>query len=184
MLSSLYALGLLVMIFSLTTAKFVGQKHHKVRHKHNLFSLRENQVNEIREAFDEYRNALHNTNRLNEYPEIKDVELSDSYDDTMDNSLKPSSSEKAKLTKLIHGVDKKRSHYQPEKNQISVSSLPSEHFLRSKRVFASKSSTTTTVRSNDNYEDEYEDEVNHTTNRRLHDDAHAGYLHFNRTVSF
>src|SRR5690349_13669174 len=35
-----------------------NQTHHKVRHKHNLLNIGSNQMNEIREAFDQYRNVL------------------------------------------------------------------------------------------------------------------------------
>lgn len=53
---SVRILGLLLTIASATAT---GQKHHKVRHKHNALNLRGNHVNEIREALDEYRSVIH-----------------------------------------------------------------------------------------------------------------------------
>lgn len=188
MLSSFYTLGLIIAVASLTTAKFAGQKHHKVRHKHNSFGLRDNHVNEIREAFDEYRNSLPSANKLKKYPKIENVELNDDYDDIIDNHLKPSSWESPKAAKISQTSQNSRSFYQPVKQYVTViPTLPSEYFLRNKRVHIPKTSTTTTtttMKSIDNYDDEYEDEDNDTANRRLNDDAHAGSLRVNRDVSF
>src|SRR5690349_20544539 len=33
-------------------------RHHKVRHKHNMLHFNDHQVNEIREAFDDYKSAI------------------------------------------------------------------------------------------------------------------------------
>lgn len=128
-----------------TYASATDLKHHKVRHKHNLLSFRDNHVNEIREAFAEYRNSLplHKKNRNFE---------SDEYDDNIDNNL--NSSEKIFKKLLSPNTEKPR--------KSTASSV--QFFARKKRVFTTKS-TTTTQRSTDD-DDEYFDSENDTASRR------------------
>ena len=189
MLLSIYSLGLLITFTSLASAKIAEQRHHKVRHKHNTLNLRGNHINEIREAFDQYRSVLRNTrkqDKLLDYPEIKDVALSDQYDDSIDNNLKYNSWESSRrdATKQKAGVSFNYNH-QPSK-QIPTSS--GDYFFRHKRIFTTTSSTTTrrttttTLRPIDNY-DYFEDD-NDTSNRRLNDDAQVGSMRHNRDVSF
>lgn len=187
MLLSIYSLGLIITFSQLTTAKISGQRHHKVRHKHNSFSLRGNHVNEIREAFDQYRSVLENTrnqDKLLQYPDIKDVDLSEEYDEPIDNNLKFNSwdSSRRDATKQKVGATSNNNHQHLK--QVPVPS--SDYFLRTKRIFtttATTQRTTTTLRSIDNDDYEYDDD-NDTSNRRLNDDAQVGSLRLNRDVSF
>jgi hypothetical protein len=150
MLLSLHVVALIIACASASS-----QRHHKVRHKHNLLSFRDNHVNEIREAFDEYRNFLHKKN-------------SDEYDDSIDNNL--NSSEEI-YKKLLSSTTEK-----PRKSTAS----PVHFFSRNKRIFTTKSSTTTQRSTDDDDDDEYFDDENDTANRRPNDDAQ---VRFNRDVS-
>lgn len=187
MLLSVNSFIVLITFASLTTAKFSGQRHHKVRHKHNTFNLRGKHVNDIREAFDQYRSVLRHTSKqgkLLEYPEIKDVGLSDEYDDTIDNNVKSNSWEPSRRDATRHKVTASFNHnHQPSKY---VPPTSNDYFPRNKRIFTTTSTTTprttTTSRSNDNY-DYYEDD-NDASNRRLNDDAQVGSARYNRDVSF
>lgn len=195
MLPSLYALGLLLTFALITSAKVASQKHHKVRHKHNSFGLRDNHVNEIRDAFDEYRHVLRTTKRqdkLMEYPEIPDIDQSDEYGDAIDkNSHKYNSWESSKLRgdATKHKQSVQTSFHKQQAIKLTPASS-NEYFLRNKRVYiTTKASTTqrttTTLKPIDNYDEEYEDDNNDTTNRRLNDDAEVfGSMRFNRDVSF
>lgn len=170
MLLSIYTFWLLITIASVAAT---SQKHHKVRHKHNTFNLRGNHVNEIREAFDEYRSALrraHSQNKLQPYPSIN---LSEAYDDLDGSFLSHKSS--------ASGESDRRRH----------PGAASDLFLRNKRVHTTAttprttSTSTTTIKSIENYDEEYDDDNdNDTTNRRLNDDAQAGSTRVNRDVSF
>lgn len=183
----LLSLALFTLFASLSSA--VGTSHHKVRHKHNLFKIRDNHVNEIREAFDEYRNVLHKTkkqSKLREYPELHDVTLSDEYDDAIDNELKYNQGS-SRFKHENFNVRDSNKFVTPLKPSNSHQGSSSEFFSRNKRVHATTKSTTTqrtttTHKSIDNYDDEYEDDDNDTTNRRLNDDAQAGAVR--RDVSF
>lgn len=162
MLLSLHAVTLVIVFASLTC----GQKHHKVRHKHNLLNFGDSHVNEIREAFDEYRNLLHEKDKLRKYPSVT---LRDEYDDAIDNNLN-----------LSDEIVKKFSSTEKPRKQIPVKT--SEIFFRNKRVFTTKTTTSTTVttqRSIDD-DDEYFDDDNDTSNRRPNDDAQ---VRFSRDVS-
>lgn len=186
MLLSFYSFGLLISFASFTTSKIAGQKHHKVRHKHNSFNLRGNHVNEIREAFDQYRSVLQNTwhqDQLIKYPQIKDVDISDEYDEPIDNNLKFNSWESSRrdANKQKAGA---YNHQQPR----LVPAPSSDYFLRNKRIYTTTSSTTTrrtttTLRSIDNDDYDYDDD-NDTSNRRLNDDAQVDSVRPNRDVSF
>lgn len=177
---------LLVTITSVAALTSQSQKHHKVRHKHNL---RFQRVNEIREAFDQYRTVLHK-NKLKEFPQIEDVNLSEDFDDVVDNNLKINSWETAKATELLkhkHSSPRNPSyHYYTthHKHHPITAGPSSDFFLRHKKVYTTTTQRTTTpVKSIDNYDEEYEDNDNDTTNRRLNDDAQAGSLRFSRDVS-
>lgn len=146
---SLQTFALFIAFASLASS----QKHHKVRHKHNLLSLRDNHVNEIREAFDEYRHLLHKKDKLKKFPEVN---LSD--DEYVDNNLNLSE-------------EHLRTTEKPRKKVPEI-------FYRNKRVEATRRATTTAQSSAD--DDEYFDDDNDTTNRRLNDDAQ---VRFSRDVS-
>lgn len=161
---SLKTMVLIIVFASLAST----QKHHKVRHKHNLINLRDNHVNEIREAFDEYRNLLHKKDKLRDFPEMNS---SDEYDDAIDNNLN-------------HGDETSKKVF-PKATEKPLKQLPrstSEYFFRNKRVFTTKTPSTTQrpQKSIVDDDDEYFDNDNDTTYRRLNDDAQ---VRFNRDVS-
>lgn len=180
MLLSVYA-GILIIIFaSLTTAMLNG--HHKVRHKHHLLNVvHDNHVNEIRSAFDQYRKALHKSRKYNlrEIPTANVATLSDEYTDEIENSLNS-------INHFAATLDRTSSVNQ----QIISENSPDKYFLRSKRLhvptrstISTKKSTTSTLKSIDNYDDEYDDDDNDTTNRRLND-AQVGLMPLKGDVSF
>lgn len=145
--------------------------HHKHRHKHQFLTINSNQIHDIREAFDEYRNTINKDNKI-------DFE---------------------ELTPLRHHHKKHNQHHQhDETHEIDNNSIQEDETMpaihqhqyglnvmnRHKRLnggrtttvptttTTSTSSTTTTAKTIDNYDDEYDDEES-DTNRRVSDDAHV-----------
>lgn len=157
---SLQTFVLLLIIASLVPPAFPSL--NKVRHKHNMLQLRGTHVNQIREAFDEYRHVVRK-NELKEFPKLASAGLND-YDEDDDTIW-----ESVKL-----------------KAREDFVNSPSEYFVRNKRVHVSTTTTTqrttTTLKSIDDYEDEYDDD-NDTANQLLNDDAQAGLRRPNRDVS-
>lgn len=182
---TLQTFGLLVTIATLSTATLSSQKHHKVRHKHNMHHLRGSHVNKIREAFDEYRHVVHKNN-LQQIPEIADISLSD-YDDAIGDDFKRASwashkNDALRFAPLAEPSSIDKNSIESEKTRTKPSS---DVFVRHKRLHISTTSTTTrrTAKSIDNYDDEYDDDDNNTANRRLSDDAQTGLVRLNRDVS-
>lgn len=143
-------------------------------------------MNEIREAFDQYRSVLQNTkkqDKLLQYPEIKDVDLSVEYDDSMDSNYKHNSWESSRRDATSEKSSVPFNYNLQSSKHVPPSS--NDHFLRHKRIFTTTSTTTqrttTTLKSIDSYE--YDDD-NDTSNRRLNDDAQVSSLRLNRDVSF
>lgn len=132
MLMSLQIFALFTAFASLASS----QKHHKVRHKHNLLSLRDGHVNEIREAFDDYRNLLHKKDKRKKHTYVS---LNDEY---VDNNLNLSN-EISMPPKTVNEI-----------------------FYRNKRVYTTRRTTTTTQSSTDDdeYFDEDNDTTNRRLN--------------------
>lgn len=167
LLSLIHVVSLLTTLASLTTAALTT--HHKVRHKHNLLKVRDNHVNFIREAFDQYRSVVHKSKgRLDAHPDLNDV-----YDEAIENSLRNKISQET-LTKIAGDDSNSRNI-----RQLVTKSSRQELFSREKRVHITKATTRAPL---DNYDDEYDDDSD--TNRPHNDDAQAGTLRFNRDVSF
>lgn len=182
---TLQTFGLLVTIASLSTATFGTQKHHKVRHKHNMHHLRGSHVNKIREAFDEYRHVVHKNN-LQHIPEIADISLSD-YDEAIGDDFERASwaahkNDALKFAPIAEPSNFEKNFIESEKTRAKLSS---DDFVRHKRLHVSTTSKTThrTGKSIDNYDDEYNDDDNNTANRRLNDDAQKDLVRLNRDVS-
>ena len=61
---------LILLLLTLTTASYEQQKsrhHHKHRHKHQILAnIDSNELNEIREAFDDYRKSVQYRDRISE----------------------------------------------------------------------------------------------------------------------
>lgn len=184
----LLTFGLITLLASLSAAALTS--HHKVRHKHNLLSLRSNHISEIRDAFDAYQNVVDKTQESvelrKEHPLLRDVTLSNVYDDEINKNLN-SGRKHTKLSEsgLRTTLAPPRPHRLGHDQQIPKQS---EYFVRHKRVQATTRSTTpritTTLKATENYDDEYDDDDNDTTNRRQNDDALSGSARFSRDVSF
>jgi hypothetical protein len=130
-----------------------------------MLSLRGSHVNDIREAFDEYRSVIHRAQPP--YDQL----LGEDYEN-FENYL--------------------AFHSQPLKHHVKHSTtrpnLSSEHFARSKRLYTSRKPSTTTQRptpkSFDNYDEEYDDDDSgNRRSDRLADDANAGSAHLSSYVS-
>lgn len=129
-------LSLHVLLLIITCAS-ATQRHHKVRHKHNLLSLRGRHVNEIREAFDEYRNSLHKSSNS---------------DEDIDNNLDFSEEIFKKL--LSSTTEKPRKVYAP----------PVQFFTRNKRVFTTTTTQRSTDDDEDEYFENENDTANRRPN--------------------
>jgi hypothetical protein len=173
----------------------IPQKPHKVRHKHNLLNFRDNHVNDIRIAFNEFQNIIPHlktskTPLTTEWSDIDD--LSDEYFDSHDNNLDvkfnrfQTSTESTKFIKKFHHPFS----YEFMKKNYQNAALKSEIHARNKRIIdTTKTSTTTPTTTqrttprnfhNDDEEYDYDGDI---SNRRLADDAHATAGRFNHEVS-
>ncbi|CRL08006.1 CLUMA_CG020880, isoform A [Clunio marinus] len=161
---------LIITLMSLASA--VVTTHHKARHKHNLLNFRGNDINEIREAFDQYRSVIHKTKLHDKLESISSVYDEDSINEH-DYDFK--------AVKKNMKFDARKSHVSSTgfKNYPAIDLGSNEMFVRNKRIHTSTRRTTTTVKSIDNYDEEYDDDDNDTTNRRLNDDAQASSLQHN-----
>lgn len=174
--------GILLTIASLELV--TCQKHHKVRHKHiRMLHLRDNHVNGIREAFDEYHFFVHKSN-----PKSLQVfeKKHDGDDATLAKNLEFNNKE---LSKQHLKVSLRLT---PHASSLRDLQKESETFIRNKRVQVATTThrttrtTTTTHRTMiiENYDDEYEDD-DITSNRGiLNDDAQTSLVRPNRDVSF
>lgn len=171
-------------------AAAIPQKPHKVRHKHNLLNFRDNHLNDIRVAFNEYRNIIPHlktprTPLTSEWNDIDDI--SDEYfdDNNLDEKFQRAEST-TKFNKKFHHHETTKQNYQ----NAAASVMKSEIHSRNKKLFhttrkSTKTPTTThrtTPHSFHNDDDEY-DYDDDPSNRRLADDAHATAGRFNREVS-
>lgn len=160
MLKSFYSLTLLLSLLSL----IAGQKYHKVRHKHNLLSLRH--VNEIREAYHDYRSTIDKDHLPGVLPKnafINEHSLRHNnklHQQQQQHHLRHETLEAAKRAPEIDSLSTKRTY-----------------FLRNKRLHNAAAETTSsttrktiTTKSVVSYDDEYDDEDD-ATDRRLNDDA-------------
>lgn len=172
MLLSLHALCLLVTIATAFASQ--SQRHHKVRHKHSSLGLRGNQVNEIRQAFDQYRNVLHK-NKLKDYPMVDE---SDKY--RINNNLKSNSLD---AVNHRHDSSKSRKYLTYERYSQKPVASAVDGFLRNKRVFTTTTTTRRPVTPKVIEEYNYQDEDNDTANRRLNDDAQVSSRRLYRDVS-
>ncbi|XP_070495023.1 uncharacterized protein [Chironomus tepperi] len=148
---------------SASTSQQQSPHHHKHRHKHQFLTINSNQIHDIREAFDDYRNTINKDNKI-------DFE---------------------ELQPLRHH-HKKHSHHETheiDNNSIQEDeTMPAIHqhqyglgvMNRHKRLNGGKTTTTTTTttpvptstKTIDNYDDEYDDDES-DANRRVSDDAHV-----------
>ena len=145
-------LALLITVICQTFESTQGGslQHHKVRHKHNQMHFSDQRVNEIREAFHNYKNVV-------QKPWV-------SYDDAV--KIKPlrhhRRNEKSLDEELTSAAD--------PNGETSIAS-PQDQMVRYKRVFSSTAATTqktTTTKFSDNYDEEYNDDED---SRKLNDES-------------
>lgn len=124
--------------------------HHKVRHKHNILHFNEDHVNEIREAFDDYKNTLHK-------PKVSKV----SFDDVI----------KVKSLRNHREHDQRLSDDLTQSATVNDEST-SRHFMtRYKRVHMTAESTTQGKAADINYDEEYDDENDDKSSSRNEGDV-------------
>lgn len=124
-------------------------RHHKVRHKHNMLHFNDQHVNEIREAFDDYKSAIE-----------KPKSLKVTYEDAI--KFKSLRHHKKSVDKLGDDVT----------DIASDEAKPSRNFddrlaNRHKRVHSTESTTRKTENLLDNYDDEYDDSLDEKKNEKV-----------------
>lgn len=142
-------LSLLIAVICHTSASIQGgSSHHKVRHKHNSLHFDDRRVNEIREAFYDYKSVV-------QKPKM-------TYEDAV------------KLKPLRHHqkIDKKELNLFADGDRYGETSIASEgHMTRYKRVHTTEATTRrTTEKFSDNYDEEYDDEDD-KGNLRVNDES-------------
>lgn len=124
-------------------------RHHKVRHKHNMMHFNDHHVNEIREAFDDYKSAIE-----------KPKSLKVNYDDAI------------KLKTLRHRASSDDKLGDDVTDIASDEAKPSRDFddrfaNRHKRIHTAESTTRKTENLSENYDDEYDDSPDEKKNQEV-----------------
>jgi hypothetical protein len=147
-------LAMLIAVICHTFASIQsGSPHHKVRHKHNILHFNDHRVNEIREAFDDYKSVV-------QKPRI-------SYDEVV--KLKPLRHHRRHEKRLYD--DLTQTPNEDRNEETSIASPPQGQMIRYKRVFTTEATTRrTTEKFSDNYDEEYDDEDD-KTNQRVNDES-------------
>lgn len=150
-------LALLIAIVCHTYASIHNQipQHHKVRHKHNILHFNDNHVNEIREAFDEYKNTIHRSKGFDD--ENRNVSLR--HHRKNDGKLMEDLTYSASDNRIVNG-ETSWAHQRFENSKFTT---------RYKRVHAAAETTTQGKEPESNYDDEYDDEVDEKPNRKVGD---------------
>lgn len=139
-------LALLIAIVCHTHAMLQHRipQHHKVRHKHNLMHFNDRHVNEIREAFDDYKNSVQNMKT--NFDDVKTLKNHRKIDEKLSDEL----TEFASDDRVMNG-------------ETSIANQQ-QLMTRYKRVHTTETTTqrtTTTVTSKlseINYDEEYDDD--------------------------
>lgn len=137
-----------VLLLLLIASTISTANHHKIRHHHKhrhkqVLAIDSNELNEIREAFDDYRKSVQYKDKISEEAIPHEIHQ---------NSLN----------------DEEETVPAQSYNHNSNAMLRHKRVHTSTRA----TTTTTTPRSDNNYDDEYDDDDN-DTNRRANDDAHV-----------
>lgn len=139
-----------VLLLLLIASSISSANHHKIRHHHKhkhkqILAIDSNELNEIREAFDDYRKSVQYRDKISEEAQPHRKHHEQTYNTLNDEEeTVPAQS------------------YQHNANAM----------LRHKRVHTTTRMTTTTPKSDNNYDELYDDDDN-DTNRRANDDAHV-----------
>lgn len=129
-------------------------RHHKFRHKHNIFY--NHRVNEIREAFDDYKNTI-------EKPKSTKVSFNDAI------KMKSLRHHQKNDHKINDDLTKSASEYQFVNDERSKSEM-----TRYKRVHTEDTTTVekkTEKFSENNYDEEYDDEEEGRKNSKFSDNS-------------
>lgn len=116
-------------------------RHHKVRHKHNMMHFNDHHVNEIREAFDDYKSAIE-----------KPKSLKENYDEVI-KSLRHHARSDDKLS------DDDVTDIASDEGKPSIN-IDDRFTDRYKRVQTTDSTTRKMENLSENYDDEYDDSLN------------------------
>lgn len=141
-------------------------QHHKVRHKHNILHFRDNHVNEIREAFDDYKNTVYKPKgsrvSFNDAIKLKSLRHHGKNHEKLNDDLTESASDD-------RIVNDETSLTYPKGENI-------QFMTRYKRVHETETTTKTTTTTqaaenlSDNYDEEYDDdEAGEKKNMRVSD---------------
>lgn len=129
------------------------QHHHKVRHKHNFVQIDGRHVNEIREAFDDYKNAVLK-------PKVSKVK----FDDVI--QVKPLRYHRTDNGKLNDGLTQTATTNRIMNGETSIADPRGHLMTRYKRVHAAETTThKASVNFSDNYDEEYDDEDEKTSRK-------------------
>lgn len=144
-------LTLLIAVLCSTYASIYkgNPQEHKFRHKHNLLHLR---VNEIREAFDDYKNFVVQKSKVN-------------YEDVV--NLKPLRHHRRRDQKFTEELTQTANNDRAGNGEISITS-PQPRY---KRVHTTEPTQKTTTMVSDNYDEEYDDDEDATANRKVNDES-------------
>lgn len=148
--------ALLIVIFCHTHALIHNRipQHHKVRHKHNVHHFSDRHVNEIREAFDDYKSTLHT-------PKTSKVTFEDAI------KIKSFRHHRKNDVKLSDELTPSASDVNIVNSETSIANT----MTRYKRVHTTEPTTaaTTIDKFSDNYDEEYDDDDDGKTSKKKND---------------
>ncbi|KAL7015423.1 hypothetical protein ACKWTF_016449 [Chironomus riparius] len=139
--------------------------HHKHRHKHQFLTINSNQIHDIREAFDEYRNTINKVD-FEELTPLRHHHKKHHHHETheVDNNSIHEDETMPAIHQHQDGLNIMYRHKRLNGGKTTTTSAPTTSTTTTK--------STTTVKTIDNYDDEYDDEES-DTNRRVSDEAHV-----------
>lgn len=129
-------------------------QHHKVRHKHNILHFNDNDMNEIREAFDDFKSTIYKPKGFDDDLKSKSLRHHRKNSEQMSDDLTHSASDNRFVnseTSLAYPRDEN-----------------SQFMTRYKRV-RNAETTTHGKESESNYDDEYDDEIDEKPSRKASD---------------
>lgn len=118
-------------------------QHHKVRHKHNILHFNDIHVNEIREAFDDYKNTIYGPKGFEDENRVSSLQRHRKNDGKLIDDLTDSASD----NRIVN-----------DETSLAYSRGENKFMTRYKRVHAVTETTTQGKESESNYDDEYDDE--------------------------
>lgn len=150
-ISMCFALLILMICYAQASTHNGSPQHHKVRHKHNVFHFNDQRVNEIREAFDDYKNVVQKPNE--DFSKLKPLRHHRRHDERVTDELTQTA---------MNDRDKS--------DETSIAN-PQGPMNRYKRVHTTETTTarrTTTAASkiSENYDEEYDDDEDDKTKQK------------------